>query len=271
MIRLTCSALLVFLFCISLLQNAAVVAEGDEKAKDGDDTPPNFDMFNKNCPNYRCSKGLVPVPKTSRLQFTSAGCNAMSTQMITMAGNDDKKVYESCCDEWHACYQICGMSKKVCDESFQKCAEAKCGDDKDCTQGLSIQNMMLQLGGCKLFDQAQYERCECVKSQKTEKQRTAVLKKFYQKFAGEDSFDEKKIAGLVKKADSAAKMAGLMQKLIAKYADKAIKRVEDPQKKQYEEMMRKIKLDSEEKAKESPTEETGEEEEETGDHEHVEL
>lgn len=233
---------------ISLLLLVLVVwlveaVEKESNTNIDDEPPPNFNMNDfaqqQNCPNYRCSSGMTPVPKT-RLKFTSTGCSAMGGGMVLMGNQNEKEdePYASCCDEWHACYQVCGIAKKICDDSFKSCAAIKCGSDEDCTKQVELSTMMMNLSGCHRFDQAQYQACECVLKNKATEKRQAAIRRFYNKFApsAETKADE-----LAKKVDkSTAKMAGLFRKLLSKYPD-AIQKVEDPQQAMYRKMMEEAK------------------------------
>jgi hypothetical protein len=160
----------------------------------------------------------------------------MGGGMMMMGGgaNDAaKQPFDTCCHQWHACYQICGSSKKSCDESFKTCSEAMCGSKKDCKESANLNSMMMQLGGCQKFDQAQYKSCECVESSKAEEKRTSAIRYFYKKNAPENA---DKAGDLAKKANSTGKMAGLLRKLVRKYPE-SIEKVEDPQQAAYRKMM----------------------------------
>jgi len=192
----------------------------------------------KPCPNYRCSKGYSPVPK-SRMKFTSKGCGAMGAgvMMMGMGGTSGLEKYSACCDMWHACYQVCGAPKQSCDDSYSQCSKAMCGADDDCTKSADLNGMMVKMGGCTAYDAAQQQACECVEKSKVEEKRADALRYFYKKHAPENV---DKVKQLVKKADTSAKMAGLVRKLIKKYP-KSITKVVDPQQAMYEEMMNKHK------------------------------
>lgn len=220
------------------------------------------DMMNQNCPNYRCSAGMTPAPK-SRQKFESTGCSTMGAGSMMAAGGDGgAKAYESCCDQWHACYQICGVSKKACDTAFEECGKEKCGDDDEaCNKELNMSKLMMQLGGCQGYNQAQYQACECVTKDQAGSKREAALRYFYKKQAPENV---DKVEGLVKKADSSSKFAGLMKKLLVKYP-KAILKKADPM----QEMFDKIKIEQEKKGGEDTTEEEVSDEDES--EERIEL
>eukprot|EP00978_Attheya_sp_CCMP212_P004479 scaffold9776_cov51-Attheya_sp.AAC.2 len=109
------------------------------------------------CPKYRCSGGHVPVQK-SRAKFVSMGCSSMGGGMMMMAGGGDGggEKYDVCCDQWHACYQTCGVAKESCDEAFKSCSAGMCAGDEQCKKDADLKSMMLSFGGCQLFDKGQY-------------------------------------------------------------------------------------------------------------------
>ena len=191
----------------------------------------------KPCPNFRCSSGYAPVQK-SRSKFVSKGCSKMGGGMMMMAGGGggDEK-YASCCDQWHACYQTCGASKKSCDDGFKACSERICGGDEDCKKSADMNSMMLGLGGCGLYDQGQYAGCECTKKSNVEEKRAAAIRGFYKKWSPENV---DKADSLAKKADSNGKMAALFRKLVTKYP-KSIRVEIDDEMKMYQDMMNKAK------------------------------
>ena len=203
---------------------------------------PDFDFgdMKKNCPKFKCSGDYTPVPK-SRTKFESTGCSAMGGgAMVMTAGQSDDKVYESCCHQWHACYQVCGVSKTMCDSNFQKCASDKCDeteDSEDCKKDLQMAKIMMDLGGCGAIDQKQYQSCECVAKDKAPEKREAAIRNFYKKHSPENV---EKAKSLAQKADTSTKMAGLFIKLLGKYPD-AIAIKEDPTKAMYEKMMKDAK------------------------------
>jgi secretory phospholipase A2 len=224
-------------------------------ADDNNDPPPIFnveDMMggNKACPPFRCSGGYTPTPK-SRLKFESTGCSSMGAGIVMSTGQEEEKAFAPCCDQWHACYQICGMAKKTCDDEFKTCSDELCGDDEDCTKSAGISAMMTRMQGCQKYDQAQYQACECVLKDKAAEKREAAIRYFYKKHAPESVG---KAGELAKKASTSSKMAGLLRKLLKKYP-KSIQKIEDPQ----QERMRKIMEEKPEKhAEKDETEESEE-------------
>ena len=206
------SSRLLILWCFFCIIVVAVVAG---EAPDFDIN----DMMNQNCPNYRCSAGMTPTPK-ARPKFESTGCSTLGAGsiMMTGGGGSTDKPYEACCDLWHACYQVCGVSKKSCDQQFETCAKDRCHsatDSETCTKDADLSIMMMKLGGCQAFNQAQYKACDCTATKdKAVAQREAALRYFYKKQAP-DNVD--KVPNLVAKADTPSKLAGLFVKLLAKY------------------------------------------------------
>lgn len=195
---------------------------------------------NQRCKEFKCKqKGYAPVPKRS-MKFTSAGCDAIGGAAMMFDG-DNGKPYESCCDEWHACFQICGSNKQTCDDDFDDCVDRTCQqaeqDEDACQQSAKQTKMMLNLAGCRSFDAAQNKACECATQYNNGhmKKREEALRKFYKLYAPTGS--ESKVPELLQKTgDSAPKLAKLLAKLIRKYPE-AIELVEDPQTKKYREMM----------------------------------
>jgi hypothetical protein len=208
------------------------------------------DMMNQNCPNFRCSAGDAPVPQ-SRPKFTSTGCNTMGGGVMMMSpgsGKDDVRPYAECCDQWHACYQVCGVNKATCDTAFETCAKQACGPEainEQCHKDVNLNNMMMKIGGCQKFNEAQLQACECKPKDQAPAQREAALRYFYKKQAPENV---DKVPNLIAKADSPSKLAGLFVKLLRKYPA-AIQHKEDPMQAMYD----KIRMES---TNEEATEET---------------
>jgi hypothetical protein len=228
---------------------------------------PNLDdlMGGKKCPNYKCTGGLVVVPKSRAVKFDSFGCSGMGSMMsMGVDGDDGDDPKVPCCDQWHACYQVCGASKESCDTTFKTCAEDVCGADEKCKQSAKMKHMSIQFEGCQTYDQAQYKACECVPKNKAMVKRETVIRNFYKKHAP-DSID--KAADLAKKADTAGKMASLLRKLIKKYPG-SIQRKENPKMKEQEEFMRRAR---ENVVVEEDQDSTEEKEEATEDEERIEL
>ena len=183
--------------------------------------------------------------------------------MMNPGADSATKPYESCCHQWHACYQICGTSKKTCDTTFESCAKDACGADDKCIKDIELNTMMMQLGGCKKFDEAQYQACECAPADKVASKREAAIRNFYKKNSP-DHVDKAK--DLATKADSPSKLAGLFKKLLLKYPE-AIVIKEDPMKSMFD----KIKLDDTKKSGEKADGDTTEEDDSASDEEKIEL
>jgi hypothetical protein len=225
---------------------------------DDNNDPPPFNMEEmmgggKACPPFRCSGGYTPTPK-SRMKFESAGCSAMGSTMVMTTGKEEEKAFAPCCDQWHACYQICGIPKQTCDDEFKLCSDELCGDDEECTKSAGISKMMTKLQGCQKYDQAQYKACECVLKDKATEKREAAIRYFYKKHAPESVG---KAGELAKKASTSSKMAGLFRKLLKKYPE-SIQKIEDPQ----QERMRKMMEGAQEKHPEKDEAEESDEYEE---------
>eukprot|EP00584_Thalassiosira_punctigera_P012921 CAMPEP_0172552660 /NCGR_PEP_ID=MMETSP1067-20121228/46646_1 /TAXON_ID=265564 ORGANISM="Thalassiosira punctigera, Strain Tpunct2005C2" /NCGR_SAMPLE_ID=MMETSP1067 /ASSEMBLY_ACC=CAM_ASM_000444 /LENGTH=265 /DNA_ID=CAMNT_0013340691 /DNA_START=132 /DNA_END=929 /DNA_ORIENTATION=- len=191
----------------------------------GADDVPDFDNP-KPCPNFRCPSGHSPVQK-SRSKFVSTGCSKMGGGMMMMGGgmNAGKEKYASCCDRWHACYQTCGASKTACDAGFNSCVPQVCMGDEECKKAADLNTMLLNMGGCGLYDQSQYAACECAKKDKVGEKRAIALRSFYKKFV--PNHEKGKVDALAKKADSAGKMAALFRKLHVKYPKSIEVKVDD--------------------------------------------
>ena len=216
-----------FILAVSLLQLVS-------RASAEEDIP-NFEDFGqqRQCPDFRCGAGMSPVPK-ARHKFTSTGCGSMGGGMVMMGKiENNQKVYESCCDQWHACYQVCGVSKQVCDDAYKTCSAEICGADEDCKKEADLAGLMISIAGCHSFDRAQFASCECVPKDKVQEMRKTALARFYKKNAPDQ---DDKAAGLAAKADTKGKMAALFRKLLVKYPT-AIEKVEDPQQAMYKKMM----------------------------------
>jgi len=239
-----------------------------------DDFDPNAFGAGQNCQNFRCSKNYEPVPK-SRLSLSSSGCSSMGgSSMIMMGGSEDevKKKYEDCCHQWHACYQICGSTKKSCDEQFKTCSAEKCAADDECKKSADLSSMLLNLSGCRKYDEMQLKGCECIESKSAPKARTRILSRFYEKFAASDSdadATKKKVDDLMKKADTKLKFATLLNKLVAKYSN-AVKIVDDPQRNMYQKIMEEAGKSKSEKDDDEATTEDNDDDDDDSE-QHIEL
>jgi hypothetical protein len=127
-----------------------------------------------------------------------------------------KDRFEECCDQWLACYQVCGASKKYCDEDYGTCTKKRCLVDEECNRNANMLKMMAKLQRCKTYDGAQQNACECVETSKVATRCEEVVRAFYNTYAPENS---DKAAELARKAGTKSKMAALMRKLVGKYPE----------------------------------------------------
>jgi hypothetical protein len=254
--RISISKLLLFsavvLFELSHLPVAADDTEDEEEtAKTTADYMKDFD---KACPKFKCAGGLTPVPK-SRQKYESSGCGGMQggAQMITISNdeNEDDKAFSPCCDQWHACYSVCGMSKKSCDDGYKTCWEKHCGKDEECQKDADMAGIFIKFGGCAKYDSSQYMACECVNPTKAEDKREAAIRGFYKKYSPENMDKVPELAANVK--DSASKVAGLLNKLVIKYPG-SIKRKVDPNQELYKKAFRDAEKAEAASGKTEPTE-----------------
>ena len=141
-------------------------------------------MPGSNCPNFWCGKKKVAVP-SSKPSWKSSGCSSLSGGMMMFGGNSDDDVLSPCCDQRHACYQTCGMPKKKCDNLLKACMTARCaqmipGKGKEgCESSQNIHALSGDIGGCRMYNEAQRAACSCVSAKRAEKRRVDVLKGFY--------------------------------------------------------------------------------------------
>merc|ERR1712070_532084 len=98
--------------------------------------------------------------------------------------------------------------------------------------------MMMQLGDCREYSQAQTSSCQCVAPEKVPKKREQVLSDFYKKWNPEKSDQVQKLAA--KAGESGKKFAALLTQLLGKYPD-AIKKMKDPQQEYFENIMKESK------------------------------
>lgn len=216
----------------------------------------------KFCKIYQCPKDSEPVPKWP-LKLSSPGCAGMGgMQVFSQTADDGNDPTLICCDLRNACLQTCGALKSFCDEEYLKCGKEACKDiiDEDkkskCESSSNINELMIKMDTCQRYDQEQYTHCECVKKADAANKRERLLRAFYKKF-NPDAVD--KVPALAKKADTPAKMVGLLLKLYKRYPE-VIKKVKDPQQEYMEKIMRDAKkadLEKEEMEVESDAEDLG--------------
>lgn len=156
------------------------------------------------------------------------------------AGMNKQKNVDKCCVERDICKQTCGMTPKVCHDTFQKCSSKTCKGDQNC----ELQAMMSEImsepydpeetkkpdykydpteAQCRGYNRGQNESCECVHKDDWQSATEAKLKAFYGKFNPE-KLNKK---GEIKDAkDVWKKWKGkeheMFMALTMKYKDKAV-------------------------------------------------
>ena len=212
-------------------------------------------------PPYRCKKDEEAVPKWP-LKLESYGCSGMGGMQIFSQALDSGSPHELCCDLRNACLQTCGASKSFCDDEFLKCGKTTCDNltdaeaKKSCESSSSMNQILVQLDNCQKYDAAQASHCECVPKEDVSNKRERVLRAFYKKFNPE-AMD--KVPGLAAKADTPAKMVGLLLRLYKKYPT-VIKKRKDPQQEAMEKIMKEAAEKKQEEEIESDAEDLGTEE-----------
>ena len=204
------------------------------------------------CKPYSCSKGFGAVPKRP-MALTSQGCHGMGGSMFSgMGGQGGAKPSEAlltpCCDQFHACTQICGAPKTRCDKAFKKCIADGCatlGDaaQKECDQTGNLHVMMVQLGGCKKYEEAQAAACDCVKEGRVHKRRVQSLSDFFKKHNGDKMGNVPKLCKKHGEADG-WKFSKLMGRMVGKYPA-SIKKVQSREQAMMDELMKGGSLDPE--------------------------
>jgi secretory phospholipase A2 len=106
-----------------------------------------------------CHKGTTSVQ--SMLGLESNGCTG--ADFLQMDGKED---FTYCCDIHDACYQLCGMARKKCDEDFKKCMNNMCtttfsGNEK-CKGVANMYYFATSALGQTFFEDSQSKHCECV-------------------------------------------------------------------------------------------------------------
>uniref|UniRef100_A0A7S2RDK9 Phospholipase A2 n=1 Tax=Eucampia antarctica TaxID=49252 RepID=A0A7S2RDK9_9STRA len=122
------------------------------------------------CKPHVCSEGYQPVPKLP-LNFTSSGCNSIGgISTFRMEARHEPGL--PCCHMRAACYQICGMSMKKCDDIFKKCNDSICDSIEDeavkekCVTATSMHNMLAGMMDCGPFEHQQHNNCGCMEKSK---------------------------------------------------------------------------------------------------------
>jgi hypothetical protein len=227
------------------------------------------------CPEFKCPKDdETAMPKSPLDYLVSTGCDSIGGGGISvMGGNDKTKVAEvlaPCCDVYHACLQICGVTKKFCTGNFDKCMKSRCdtiadsNTKKQCDTEVQMKSIMLQMSQCKEFDEGQ-KNCHCVKKSSVPMEIGTLVYNFYKKHNPKQL---NKSTSLAAKATDPRKLAGLLYKLVEKYP-KAIKKKKDPRQKQMEDLMKGF--EDQKKAEPETTTENIEDEDDQESDEKIEL
>lgn len=187
---------------------------------------PNFNQ-EPICKNYVCSRGSLPVPKRE-LRLRSGGCSALTSSSMGSIGGSFGGMagrhsgLEACCNVFQACLSICGARRKSCSDGFNKCTKSTCSGIEDseageaCTRDASLHRMLINLGGCKMYDNAQAASCRCVVKKKVYQKRRQVLRAFWAKH-NNNKTEEDIDRVLAKYSKSTSSFAGLLLKLVRKY------------------------------------------------------
>lgn len=126
------------------------------------------DMGGAEC-NMPCKGRSVPTwsalenysPVGSRPLFTANGCGTDSIRI------DAPDALVPCCVVHDACYSVCGIKRKFCDDEFAKCLTEQCRSatspqlKQECDGSASTMSSGVAMFGCSAFLDAQKERCEC--------------------------------------------------------------------------------------------------------------
>ena len=172
-----------------------------------------FTTFNggdKDC-DHKCPKDKAPFFREKLLSdpsatiFSSNGCGSSGVKIVV----DDNLT--PCCHVHDACYSICGVSRKFCDDEFSKCLNAvDCGkgqhpnNNNGCRGNANMLSSGVQMFGCSAFRAAQMDACECFDS----KQRDAALQPLLQHLYAK--------AGFVKSEEEMAVVATRARKDVPK-------------------------------------------------------
>lgn len=144
----------------------------------------------------------------------------------------DKDLSEAltpCCEKRSACHGICYMPAKICDKSFQTCAQNACNAIEDemlkavCHKDLKMFNIVSRMSECMLYGEAQAKACECYKDPELAKAaRRRAINIFYAHYN-----PEKNPSTLLEKVESAEspvkKFAVLMNMISEKYYPESVR------------------------------------------------
>ena len=216
--RLGCFLLLLLLLSFVVLVVAQEEEVGDAAADDNDEKKGDPFSTDQPCVPHRCADGYELLPVWP-IDYTSGGCNAMSGLVnVKYSPNaKDNDPMNGCCNMRTACYQVCGMPKRYCDETFDKCGQTACDGHphpEGCQKTTSLHLMLGKMGNCDLFRKAQHENCRCVPFPDATKERTKFLRKFYTTH-NPDSVH--KVQGIVAKTETSTKFAAVLFKLVQKF------------------------------------------------------
>lgn len=203
--------------------------------------------FNKEpiCKNYKCSRGSLPVPK-SGLVLKAGGCNALTNSMGgSFGGRVRQPEVETCCNIFQACLSICGIKRKSCSDEFGKCTKRACAsisnaeEKESCSRDLNLHTMLINLGGCKPFDEAQASSCRCVSEKKIQSKQRKILSSFWAKHNKKKTEqDVDKV--LAKYSKTPTSFAKLLFKLVRKYKG-SIKVTRSPYEDQLDEILKRAR------------------------------
>ncbi|ELR21579.1 uncharacterized protein ACA1_227800 [Acanthamoeba castellanii str. Neff] len=110
------------------------------------------------CP-WSCPNGLV-ARQNLLYNATANGCGPAGLHVST------KWEFTPCCDH-DLCYQVCGGSKKACDDAFLKCLNDVCKQVKkkkqqaECQQTAALFSLATTTFGCSSYQQSQTAACVC--------------------------------------------------------------------------------------------------------------
>ncbi len=142
-------------------------------------------------------------------------------------------ILTKCMDIRAACYKMCYMPEKICDNMFKTCAKKACSDAKDpmskavCEKDMGLIDVTARMTDCLIYGTFQQEACACYSSaEEAEEARKSYINSFYAVYN-----PEKDTAPILDKIESspmpAKKFGVLATKLLEKYPD-AIVHKRDP-------------------------------------------
>lgn len=147
------------------------------------------------------------------------------------SGKAARDALEDCCHLRQACFQICGMPKKECDESLAKCFGEACGAVKgspaydECRKLARIHQVGTMISGCKPYELSQAQACYCVDDDGNRPldHRAVTLRRLY------EIHNRTHLARVARNIDrhgrTAAKFAAFLRRLVKRYYPRSVKRV----------------------------------------------